>query len=195
MVPLGGGCEVYFCDHRAKTLAHALVYHVLIDASTHAFWLDVTPGYGSKLFKHLDRHLIAERVELADRSEQFAQMHLAGPRAKRVLEQALADSIPELSEFLHMERTSGTNATCHIRRHDPLGVCGFDIVCSNARAAGIWKLLVAAGANPAGSQAFETLRIEAGTPVVASTLMPAWPWERRKATVVPSGSWAWAAYV
>src|SRR5262245_40773119 len=28
-LPLGGGCEAYFCDHRAKVLAHAFVYHVL----------------------------------------------------------------------------------------------------------------------------------------------------------------------
>jgi folate-binding protein YgfZ len=164
-LPLGGGCEAYFCDPRAKTQAHALIYHVLIDVARHAFLLDVTPGYGQKLFKHLDRHLIAEQVELSDRSDEFAQMHLAGPEAKRILEQALGDSLPELREFLHMERTFGTNATCHIRRHDPLGVPGFDIVCANARSAGVWKLLAAAGARPAGSQAFETLRIEAGTPV------------------------------
>jgi folate-binding protein YgfZ len=164
-LPLGGGCEVYFCDQRAKTLAHALVYHVLIDVARHAFWLDVTPSYGQKLLKHLDRHLIAERVELSDRSDEFAQMHLAGPNAKQILEQALGDSIPELREFLHMERTFGTNATCHIRRHDPLGVPGFDIVCASALAADIWKLLAAAGAKPAGSQAYEILRIEAGAPV------------------------------
>src|SRR4051794_20484660 len=27
-LPLGGGCEAYFCDHRAKVLAHVFVYHV-----------------------------------------------------------------------------------------------------------------------------------------------------------------------
>lgn len=164
-LPVGGGCEAYFCDIRAKALAHAFVFHVLVEGGKHAFWLDVTPSYGENLLKHLDRHLIAEQVELSDRTVQFAQMHIAGPQARGILEKALGEPIPDLTEFLHMERTFGNNAVCHLRRNDPLGVPGYDIMCLNARADGVWKLLVATGAKPAGLQAFNVLRIEAGTPV------------------------------
>ena len=94
-LPLGGGCEAYFCDHRAKVVAHVLVYHVL-SAGRHAFWLEVTPGFNDKLLKHLDKHLISEAVELADQTERFAQFHLAGPRAKAVLEQALGEPVPDV---------------------------------------------------------------------------------------------------
>jgi folate-binding protein YgfZ len=169
-LPLGGGCEAYFCDARAKVRAHALIYHVLVAGGRHSFWLDVTPGYGAKLLQHLDRHLIAEQVELTDRTAEFAQMHLAGPRAKGVLEKALGERIPDLAEFQHMERTFGSNATCHVRRHDPLGVPGYDVVCLNALAEGVWRLLIAAGAKPAGAQAFEILRVEAGTPVYGTDI-------------------------
>jgi len=55
---VGGGCEAYFCDHRAKVLAHALIYHVL-SAGRHAFWLDVSAGFNEKVVQHLDRHLIS----------------------------------------------------------------------------------------------------------------------------------------
>jgi tRNA-modifying protein YgfZ len=163
-LPLGGGCEAYFCDHRAKVLAQAFVFHVL-SAGRHAFWLDITPGFNDKLLKHLDKHLISEAVELADETEKFAQLHLAGPRAKSVIESALGERIPDLDEFMHMERTFGFTATCHVRRHDPHGAPGYDLVCRNERAAGVWRMLQAAGAVPAGEVAFETLRIEAGTPV------------------------------
>jgi tRNA-modifying protein YgfZ len=163
-LPLGGGCEAYFCDHRAKVLAHTLIYHAL-SAGRHAFWLDVTPGFNTKVLQHLDKHLISEAVELADQTEQFAQLHLAGPRAKAVLETALGEPIPDLAEFQHMERTIGSTATCHVRRHDPLGVPGYDLVCLNDRAAGVWRMLKAAGATPAGQHVWETLRLEAGTPV------------------------------
>jgi tRNA-modifying protein YgfZ len=163
-LPLGGGCEAYFCDHRAKVLAHALVYHVL-SAERHAFWLDVTPGFNGKVLKHLDKHLISEAVELADHTDRFAQIHLAGPKARAVLEAALAEPVPDLSEFQHMERTLGAAATCSIRRYDPLGVPGYDLVCPNERAEGVWRMLRAAGASPAGQWAWETLRVEAGTPV------------------------------
>jgi tRNA-modifying protein YgfZ len=163
-LPLGGGCEAYFCDHRAKVLAHAIVYHVLT-GGRHAFWLDVTPGFNDKVLRHLDRHLISEAVELADDTGRFAQIHLAGPKAKSVLEAAIGQPVPDLAEFQHMERTLGPAATCNIRRHDPLGVPGYDIVCLNERAGTVWRLLRASGASPAGQSAWETLRIEAGTPV------------------------------
>ncbi len=163
-LPLGGGCEAYFCDLRAKVLAHVFVYHVLADGK-HAFWLDVTPGFAGKVFQHLDRHLISEAVELVDQSEAFAQLHLAGPKAREILQRALGDEVPELAEFQHMERTFGSEATCSIRRHDPLGVPGYDIVCRAERTALVRRLLINDGAAPGTLETFEVLRIEAGTPV------------------------------
>ncbi len=163
-LPLGGGCETYFCDSRAKVMFQSWIYHVRLHNGRDALWLETTPGRNVDLLNYLDRYLISEVVEMEDLTEQFAQMHLAGPDAIAVLESALADSIPKLSEFLHMERTFGHSATCSIRRRDPLGMPGFDIVCLNERAAGIWRMLSAAGAKPASAETYETLRIEAGTP-------------------------------
>lgn len=163
-LPLGGGCELFFCDPRAKALFLATVYHIRIDGK-HALWLETTPDRGEALLKHLDRFLIAEAVELADVTGQYSQFHIAGPNAKAVLESALASAIPDLAEFQHMERTFGTNATCSIRRHDPLGLPGYDLVYPTGRAEGVLRLLTAAGATPATPETYETLRIEAGTPV------------------------------
>lgn len=163
-LPLGGGCELYFCDARAKALFAAWVYHVRLADQQHALWLETTPGRGEALFKHLDRYLIAEAVELIDATTRFAQMHLAGSQAQAILEAAIGSPIPALAEFQHMERSFGT-ATASIRRRDRLGLPGFDIICPNARAETVWKALTAAGAVPAGLEAFELLRVEAGTPV------------------------------
>lgn len=163
-LPLGGGCEAYFCDHRAKVLAHALVYHVLVQGQ-HAFWLDVTPDTNERVFQHLDKHLISEVVELADLTTTHAQIHLAGPQATAILSKALGYDVPALDEFLHMERTLGRNAIVHVRRHDPLGVAGYDVMCAKEVAATVWQTLNAAGAMPAGTQAFNLLRVEAGTPI------------------------------
>lgn len=162
-LPLGGGCEAYFCDARAKVLGHALVYHVLV-AGQHAFWLDVTADYNVKLLQHLDKHLISEVVEFADLTETHSQIHLAGPQATAVLATALGQAVPALPELAHMERTLN-RATVHIRRHDPLGVPGYDLVCRNEEATLVWQALNQAGTIPAGLQAFEWLRVEAGTPI------------------------------
>jgi folate-binding protein YgfZ len=163
-LPLGGGCEAFFTTAKAKVVAHALIYHVRVAGGRDALWLDVAPGQAVPLIRHLDHFLISEQVEFSDRTPDFAQFHLAGPRAADVLAAALGEPVPDLGPLQHMERTFGEAATCHVRRHDPLGVPGYDLVCLRPRAVEVWERLRAAGARPAGVDTYEVLRVEAGTP-------------------------------
>src|SRR5262249_40494959 len=82
-----------------------------------------------------------------------------------VLEKALLDGVPDLEPLQHMVRTFGAHGHSHVRRNDPLALPGYDIVCLRDLAANVWGLLVRAGARPAGLDAFDALRVEAGTPV------------------------------
>ncbi len=164
-LPLGGGCEAYFCDTRAKVKFQTWIYHIRLSDARHAMWVETTPGRNTELVQYLDRYLISEQVEIADRTGDFAQFHLAGPKAATVLGAALGEAVPELPEFAHMERTFARDGTCSLRRRDQLGVPGFDIVCRTDVAEGVRRLLVAAGGVASGAGTFETLRIEAGTPV------------------------------
>jgi folate-binding protein YgfZ len=164
-LPLGGGCEAYFCDPRAKVQFQAWVYHARLGDGGHALWVETTPGRNADLLKYLDRYLISERVELADRTAEFAQFHLAGPAAKAVLEKAVADPVPDLPEFAHTERTFGGRVVAGVRRRDPLGVPGYDLVCPADEADGLRRALEAAGAVPGSAGTYEVLRVEAGTPV------------------------------
>ena len=144
-LPLGGGCATYFCDARAKALFQAAVYHVRLDDAPHALWLEVSPGRDLALLQHLDRYLISEAVELENATGRFSQFHLAGPTAKTILESTLADELPELGQFEHVERTFGHGSTATVRRRDRLGVTGYDIVCLQDRADGIRRKLLAVG--------------------------------------------------
>src|SRR5688572_11021783 len=119
-LPLGCGCEAYFCDARATVKFHTWIYHVRLSDNRHAMWVETTPGRNTELVQYLDRYLISEQVEIADRTLDFAQFHLAGPKAAEVLSAALGEPVPELPEFAHMERTFGKDATCSIRRRDQL---------------------------------------------------------------------------
>jgi len=163
-LPLGGGCEVFFCNLKAKVVVHALIYHALLGPDEPVYWIDTAPGFGEKLVKHLDKFLIAEQVELADKTGEFFQVHLAGPTAKAVLQRALADEVPDLAPLQHMERTFGASVHSHIRRNDALGLPGYDIVCLTPLGPGLWRMLTECGATPASAQTYETLRVEAGTP-------------------------------
>src|SRR4051812_7110074 len=145
-LPLGGGCEAYFCDSRAKVQFAVWIYHIKLGDGRHAMWVETTAARNEELLKYLDRYLISEQVEIADVTDRFAQFHVAGPKAAEVLAKALGEAVPDLPEFAHMERTFGANATCSIRRRDQLALPGFDIVCLKERAEGVRGMLVAAGA-------------------------------------------------
>src|SRR5262249_40235608 len=144
--------------NKAKVVAHGYAYHVRLYDNRPALWLDLPPGLAEPVIKHLDHFVISEQVEFADRTREFAQVHLAGPEAKSVLEKALVD------DLRHRTRTFGDTAPAGIRRRDVLDMPGYDIVCLHNRAATVWEFLGRAGAKPAGSEAFRILRVEAGTP-------------------------------
>lgn len=169
-LPLGGGCEAFFTTAKARIVGRALIYHARRSDGSDTLWLDTDAGQTERLLTHLSRFQIAERFDATDRTAEFAQFHLAGPTAHAVLSQALGEPIPDLPRLGHMERTFGERATCSIRRNDSLGVPGFDIVCLKGRADDVRGSLTAAGAAAGTPDAYEVLRVEAGTPVVGLDL-------------------------
>jgi folate-binding protein YgfZ len=166
-LPYSRGCESFLCNAQARVLAYALVYRLKIFddhafVSSHdSFWLDVDPGLNDKVVRHLDRHLISEQVEIADRTAAFAQLHLAGPQAPALLEQ---DGIKGLHHLELMQNGWGDD-TVQFRRSDRLGVPGFDVVCPAAKVTWYRDHFLGRGAVPAGAETYDVLRVEAGTPV------------------------------
>jgi len=166
-LPYSHGCEAFLCNVQARVLGYALVYRLKIFddpaflSSHDALWLDVDPGLGDKVARHLDRHLISERAEVADRTASFAHLHLAGPEAPSLLER---DGIKDLGPREVIQNGWGPD-TVQIRRNDRLGLPGYDIVCPASRAEWYWNHWLGHGAQPAGLEVEEILRVEAGTPV------------------------------
>lgn len=154
---VGSGCEAFLATAQARAVAHTLIYRLAAED----FWLDVAPGQVEKVYKHLDHYLISEQVELADRTGEFAQLHVAGPRAADVLRQVVAADLPSLSELQVIVRADGTQ----VRRHSPLGLPGYDVVFPATRFAELQQALTAAGAAQADPETYNVLRVEAGTPV------------------------------
>lgn len=150
-LPEHGSCEAFFATVKAKAIAYVLIHHLRTVKKHEVFWLDVGPNQHEKVFKHLDRHLISEQLELTDRTAEYAQLHLAGPGAALLLARIRGDAT---YRYLHS-----------FRLQDPLGVPGFDLWVPVQHAAEIWERLLAEGARPAGTAAYELLRVEAGTPL------------------------------
>lgn len=157
----GAGCEAFLTTVKAKVIAYLLIYRY---ASPPGFSLDVAPGAAERVIQYLDRYLISEQVEFANHTTSFAQMHLAGPRSAALMEQILGESNLPGEELQHKAARIGNDSDLWLRRHDALGLLGYDLVCPAAGGASIWQRLLRAGAQPAGPEACEILRIEAGLP-------------------------------
>jgi folate-binding protein YgfZ len=155
---IGEGCTAYLTTGQAKIVAAVCIYRV----GSETFWLDCNIQSGEAVRQHLDRYLISEQVEIRDRTVEFAQTHVAGPSAAALVGKVLDGKCAELVE-LRLALVNGSNAA-QCRHHSPLGVPGFDIVCSAARGPRLWQDLRQAGAVPSGTEVYETLRVEAGTP-------------------------------
>jgi folate-binding protein YgfZ len=160
----GAGCEAFLTTTKAKVIAYLLIYHPDAPADRPAFWLDLTPGTADKVIQYLDRYLISEQVEFSDHTSAFAQMHLAGPQAATLLGQVVGDVTLPLEPLRNIALPSDGPMRMQIRRHDALGVPGYDLICPADQVAALWMKLVQAGARPAGREACEILRIEAGLP-------------------------------
>jgi glycine cleavage system T protein len=164
-LPVGASCEAFFTTAQARVVAYALVHRLPLRDGNSVFWLDTDPASADRLIKHLDQYLISEQVELTDSTRAYAWMHLAGPQARAVLEEALGEKLPDLEPLRHIPGKVGGKISSAIRRRDALGVWGYDIACPDAGAGAVWETLTRSGAAPAGWEAYELLRIEAGTPV------------------------------
>ena len=87
------------------------------------------------------------------------------PEACAILKQVSGGNALSLDELQLTTRTIGGNVPCHVHRHSTLSVTGYDILCPQAHFQEIRLALTSAGAVPAGSEAYNVLRIEAGTPI------------------------------
>jgi folate-binding protein YgfZ len=161
LVP-GQGCEAFLATHTAKAVAFTRIFRLPSAGKAHRFWLEEGPGRGPFVFKHIDRHLISEDVELFDRSATTGLLRVVGPGAAALL-QGLGLEVAALGPSLSVvAQTDG--ALRQLRRDDRFGLPGFNLLLDRAALPEWWQRLRAAGARPTGFDVEELLRVEAGMP-------------------------------
>lgn len=145
----GEGCEAFICNVKGHVLNHVQVF-----CGEESLWIDAEPGQASPLLAHLDRYLIREKVELLDRSDDFAEFIAAGPQVGSALME-VTESLPLWSHTAFQWR----NAVL-VRRID-LGAVPAYALLFNRSVAGEehhFDLPICS------SEALEMVRIEAGFP-------------------------------
>lgn len=152
-LPVGLGAEAFFTNIKGRILAHTLVF-----VGERAIWIDGPSGTARVLLPHLDRYLIAEDVQLADRTSDWGEIGLIGPQAAALVERL----VPGSGAFVPGQHAHAGNVT--VRRFDLTKSPGWLVGASRSELPTLAQRIAAEGAVPCSDEVFQALRIEAGTP-------------------------------
>lgn len=156
----GTGCYATLLTQQSRVVCDAYVF-----CTADALRLDVDALLKDRAREHLEKFLVADDVEIEDRSGAEAVLGVFGPRSVEVLRAAGAE--PPAPEFGHGE-TGLDGLRAWAARVDWTGDGGFEIVVPRADAEAAWRTLARAGESvglvPAGMATLDALRLEAGIP-------------------------------
>lgn len=158
----GEGAEAFITNVQGKTIGFGWIF-----CTPQSLILETVPGQAAVLMPHLDRYHITEDVTLTDRSEDWAELLVAGPKAAEHLQACLQTPLPE-SYLAHREVVWQSRPVWIRNIHRLIGG-GFLLSSPREHLLALWQRLTAAGepaaAQPVGNTAWNQVRVEYG-----------WPW-------------------
>ena len=128
-----------------------------------AFIFDTEAATYARLLKTLERFTLAGDFRVRDLTAETITLSVQGPRAREVVRAALGGGAADTARGLASTFAFGEAEVTAIRATHT-AEDGFDLFAGSDTAAALWDALVAAGARPAGADALEVLRVEAGVP-------------------------------
>jgi folate-binding protein YgfZ len=152
----GQGNETALLDVHGKVTA-LLVLHCLADRIV----LETDRQLTETLSTGIDRYLFSERAELEDVTAGSGILTVAGPAARKAVEQAIGAAVPDLARWHHVVLPFGETELRVVRTEDT-GEEGYDLWTPTAGLGRLWDRLREAGAEPIGRDAWDVLRLEAG---------------------------------
>ncbi|HYG65741.1 MAG TPA: glycine cleavage T C-terminal barrel domain-containing protein [Thermoanaerobaculia bacterium] len=146
----GQGAYGFFTNPQGRILSD-LVLAALEDR----FWMLVGPGQEEGLAGHLQKYILADRVEIRP-LEGVVPLALIGPRAGEAL------GIAELPAPWSHVRAAVEGVEVTVQGSERFGQPAWILWAPAAEAGALLEGLAAGGARPVGFEAQETLRVEAG---------------------------------
>jgi folate-binding protein YgfZ len=145
-----------------------VVADVSVLCAMNSFYLDFWESLKVKILAHLNRYLIADEVEIADRSPEYTTLSIQGPHAEALLRALLPQGVQlPFRPKQHAMVTIDGAAVCVVC-DTHTGEAGYDLVLPLSSAAGIARKLTESGkrfsAKWVGADALDILRVEAGIP-------------------------------
>ena len=145
-----------------------VIADVRVLCAMNSFYLDFWEHLKDKILAHLNRYLIADEVEIADRSQEYTLLSIQGPRAQVLLRGIVTADVelPARPKQHAMVNIDGA-AVCVVA-DSHTGEAGYDLISPVSAVVSIAQKLKDAGkqfsAAWVGEEAQNILRIEAGIP-------------------------------
>ena len=152
----GQGCETALLDVHGKVTA-LLAIHCLPER----LMLETDRQLAGPLLAGIDRYLFSERAELEDVTPAWGILTVAGPAARKTVEQAVGAAVPDLSRWQHVVMP-WEGMEIRVVRTDETREEGYDLWASTDGLDRLWERLRESGARPVGRAAWDVLRVEAG---------------------------------
>ena len=143
--------------------------HIVVDMRLYCaddcFLVDVDAGLRDKALQSFRRYIIADQVELEPLD--LGALAFQGPRARGLLEKTLHIDLPSTQEYDHAA-SNYAGLPIRVVRASSTGEEGYEVWVAPAGMEAIWGAACGQAPTydmlPCGSEALETLRIEAGIP-------------------------------
>ncbi len=158
----GEGCYAAYLTPQGRMISDLWVYEL-----GDVILLNLAGDVTAVVLAKLDQFIFSEDVQLGDVSETFAQIAVVGPDAARMVG-ALLDETPvvalsALPEHGNLRgRIDGSPAI--VTRVTDTGEPGFDVYVERERSEWLKARLASDGAQEAGEETADVLRVEAGVP-------------------------------
>jgi tRNA-modifying protein YgfZ len=172
----GQGCAATLLDVHGKV--QVVVYVWVADDR---IFVVTPPAMAAKTAEALDHYLFSEKVAIEDVSREHALFVLAGPRAAETSERLIGVRPPD-TPWSHVVATLDDTPVRLVSGGGETGEPEVWIMAGSAEASKVRAALTGANVPPIGPEAFESSRIEAGTPVFGhdvdeSVLLPEIPFQ------------------
>jgi folate-binding protein YgfZ len=162
----GEGCYAAYLTAQGRMISDLWVYEL-----GDVILLNLPGDTTAAVLAKLDQFIFSEDVQLGDVTGTFAQVAVVGPDAARLVAALLdpaagasgvaLESLPEHGNL----RGQIAGSAAIVTRVTDTGAPGFDVYIERERSGWLKDQLSSAGAEEAGEEIAEILRIEAGVPV------------------------------
>lgn len=159
------------CNPDGGCVDDLLVYRL----GTDRYLLVVNAANTGKDYEWMKRHA-SGNVQVANVSEQTAQLALQGPLAEKILQKLTDFDLSGLQYFRFAQNVGVAGVKCLVSRTGYTGEDGFEIYAGAKHAVRLWREILNAGKEdgvvPVGLGARDTLRFEAGLPLYGQEIGP-----------------------